>query len=193
MDMSGSYKSAVEEILQGLDIVFDRFHIMKLLNEAIDQIRREQQHLYKNSGYNVLKGSRFLLLKNLETLSCFQKSNLQILLEMNAPLAMAHQMKEQFRQFWLQTDRKAATWFLLNWIYSTYETGIPQIARVARTFLHRSEGLLNYYDHQITNSTTEGINNKIKTLTKQAYGYRDLEYFKLRLYHLHIQKVELLG
>jgi transposase len=193
MDMSGPYKSAIGEFLPFKAIVFDRFHIMKLINEAIDQIRREQQLLYNEAGYKILKRSRYLLLRNLESLDASQQSHLKTLLEMNAPLAIAHQMKEQMRQFWHQPNKRDAMWFLLNWIWSTEETQIRPLFKVARTLLHHSDGLLNYYDHMITNATTEGVNNKIKTLKKQAYGYRDMEYFKLRLYHLHAQKTELLG
>jgi transposase len=193
MDMSGPYESAMKEFFPFLNIVFDRFHIMKLINEAIDEIRREQQRLYKEAGNDVLKGGRYLLLKNLNTLDSTQTTNLKILLEMNAPLATAHQMKEQFRQFWNQGTRHNAMRFILEWVWSSNETKIPAIARVGRTLLRHSDGLLNYYNHMITNATTEGINNKIETLKRQAYGYRDMEYFKLRLYHLHAQKTELLG
>ena len=194
MDMSGPYKSAVNEILPNQDIVFDRFHVMKLMNMAIDEIRREQQSLYKKQGEDVLKGCRYLLLKNIESLDPNRRTGLETLLAMNAPLACAHMMKEQLREFWKQQDHHASQIFLLKWIYcGAFESGIDQLVRVARTLLHHHQGLTNYYNHMITNATTEGINNKIETLKRQAYGYRDMEYFKLRLYHLHLQKSELIG
>lgn len=194
MDMSGPYKSAVNELLPHIDIVFDRFHVMKLMNEKIDLIRREQQQLYKKKGEDVLKGCRYLLLKNIDSLDPDSRTGLEILLEMNAPLACAHMMKEQLREFWNQSDYHASQEFLLKWIYNgAFETGIEQLARMARTLIRHHKGLTNYYNHKITNATTEGINNKIETLKRQAFGYRDMEYFKLRLYHLHAQKSELLG
>lgn len=194
MDMSGPYKSAVKEYLPKVDIVFDRFHVMKLMNEKIDQIRREQQSLFSRQGNDVLIGCRYLLLRNVETLDPSKRTGLQTLLEMNAPLACAHLMKEQLREFWKQSNHNAAQLFLLKWIYGgAFESGISQLGKVARTLLHHHTGLTNYYKHMITNSTTEGINNKIETLKRQAYGYRDMEYFKLRLYHLHVQKAELVG
>jgi transposase len=193
MDMSGPYKSAVSEYLSHIEIVFDRFHVVKLMNKAIDEIRREQQSLYRLKGNDVLKGARYLLLKNLETLEKSQRTSLETLLEMNAPLAIAHMLKEQFRAFWEQPTLPDARLFLVRWIYSAYETRIPQLVKVGRTLLHHHEGLLNYFNHLITNAITEGINNKIETLKRQAYGYRDMEYFKLRLYHLHAQKAELIG
>jgi transposase len=194
MDMSGPYKSAVNEILPHIDIVFDRFHIMKLMNEAIEEIRREQQRVYKEEGIEVLKGCRYLLLRNIESLEPAQRTGLQTLLEMNAPLACAHMMKEQLREFWKQPDLHSAQIFLLKWIYcGAFEAKIKPLVRVAKTLLHHHKGLTAYYNHKITNATTEGVNNKIETLKRQAYGYRDMEYFKLRLYHLHAQKTELLG
>lgn len=194
MDMSGPYKSAVSEFLPHLDIVFDRFHVMKLMNEVIDEIRREQQRIYKDKGIEVLKGSRYLLLRNVDSLEPTQRTGLETLLEMNAPLACAHMMKEQLREFWSQSDYRASQLFLLKWIYcGAFESKIAPLVRIARTLLHHHVGLTAYYNHLITNATTEGINNKIETLKRQAYGYRDMEYFKLRLYHLHAQKTELLG
>lgn len=194
MDMSGPYKSAVGEFLPHLDIVFDRFHVMQLMNRGIDEIRRNQQRAYKKEGNEVLKGCRYLLLRNIESLEPVQRTGLQILLEMNAPIGCAHMLKEQLREFWNQPDRQTATIFLLKWIYcGGIESGIEQIVKIARTLLHHHKGLINYYSHKITNATTEGVNNKIKTLKRQAYGYRDMEYFKLRLYHLHVQKAELIG
>ncbi len=194
MDMSGPYKSAVKEFLPSLDIVFDRFHVMKLMNKAIDEIRREQHLAYRKEGIDVLKGSRYLMLKNIDSLNPEQRTGLQILLDMNAPLACAHMLKEQLREFWNKSNRADAEIYLLKWLFcGGMESGIPQLVRVARTLLHHGKGLLDYYNHKITNATTEGINNKIATLQKQAYGYSDMEYFKLRLYHLHKQKSELVG
>lgn len=194
MDMSGPYKSAVKQCLSDIDIVFDRFHVMKLMNTAIDEIRREQHRIYKNEGVEVLKGTRYLLMKNIESLEPEHRTGLQTLLEMNAPLACAHMLKEQLREFWNQSNRAHAEIFLLKWLFcGGMESGNREIVKVARTLLHHAKGLLDYYNHMITNSTTEGINNKIATLQKQAYGYRDMEYFKLRLYHLHKQKSELIG
>ena len=72
-------------------------------------------------------------------------------------------------------------------------SGIPALAKVARTLMAYRTGLLTYFDHRITNGPVEGLVNKIKTLEQQAYGYRDMEYFKLRLYHLHCQRYSLAG
>jgi transposase len=193
MDMSGSYESAVREFLPKIDIVFDRYHVMALMSKAIDEVRREQQRRCNDIGLKVLKGQRFLLLKNFDKLDSKQKSSLEVLLEANVPLAIGHSMKEQLRLFWERPTSQEGAKFLGWWIINSIESKISELAKVGRTLLNHFEGLLAYFTHKITNAKTEGINNKIKTLKRQAYGYRDMEYFKLRLYHLHKQEACLVG
>lgn len=193
MDMSGPYESAVREVLPKIDIVFDHYHVMALCSKAIDEIRREQQHRCNVIGLRTLKGQRFLLLKNFEKLGNKEKSSLEALLEVNKPLAIAHTMKEQLRLFWVKSNSQEGARCLGWWIIEAIESQIKELAKVARTLLNHCEGLLTYFKHRVTNAKTEGINNKIKTLKRQAYGYRDMEYFKLRLYHLHNQETSLVG
>jgi transposase len=193
MDMSAAYYSAVAEHLPGVKIVFDKFHVLKLINDAIDEIRREQQRKCNEVGLRTLKGMRFLLLSNYENLDSKRQKSLESLLTANAPLMIAHAMKEQFRIFWSQGNRQGGMKYLCIWFMDAIEAGIGPLARAARSLLHRYEGLLNYFDHRITNGITEGINNKIKTLKRQAYGFRDMVYFKLRLYNLHKQRYTITG
>lgn len=111
----------------------------------------------------------------------------------NKPNATAYAMKEQFRLFWLKNTRQQGMQFLVWWLMDAAETGIAALGSLARSLLHHADELLNYFDHRISNGITEGVKNKIKTLKRQAYGYRDMEYFKLRLYHLHKQTTALTG
>lgn len=193
MDMSGPYESAVREILPKIDIVFDRYHVMALCSKAIDEIRRQQQSSCNAIGLKALKGQRFLLLRNFEKLGLEQKSSLKALLEVNEPLSIAHTMKEQLRLFWSKSDSQEGANSLGWWIIEAMESEIKGLVKVAKTLLAHYKGLLTYFKHRVTNAKTEGINNKIKTLKRQAYGYRDMEYFKLRLYHLHSQEASLVG
>jgi len=193
MDMSASYFWAVKEMLPNVDIVFDRFHVMGLMNKAIDSFRRQYQHMLNKADRKVLKGSRFLLLRNYEDLDSRGKSRLDELLQLNEPLSKMHLMKEQLRLFWDLKSRQDADKFLKSWCYEATKSGIPALLRVARTLMAYRTGLLTYFDHKITNAPVEGIVNKIKALKRQAYGYRDMEYFKLRLYHLHCQRYSLAG
>jgi transposase len=185
MDMNAAYASATKKYLPDIDVVFDRFHVVALLNTAIDEIRRDQQAKCNAVGLKAIKGMRFLLLSNYEKLDPKKQNSLECLLEVNRPIAIAHAMKEQIRLFWMKSTVQEGCKFLGWWIIDALETGIDELAKAGRTLLRHWQGLTNYFKHKITNGKTEGINNKIKTMKRQAYGFRDMEYFKLRLYSLH--------
>lgn len=185
MDMNAAYASSATTYLPNIDIVFDRFHVIALLNTAIDEIRRDQQAKCNAVGLRAIKGMRFLLLGNYEKLNPKKQNSLQCLLEANQPIALAHAMKEQIRLFWAKRTKIEGTKFLCCWIMDAIESEIRELQKAGRTLLRHWEGLVNYFKHRITNAKTEGINNKIKTMKRQAYGFRDIEYFKLRLYNLH--------
>lgn len=193
IDMSAAYASSIRKHLPTVAIIFDRFHVTKLLNNTIDKIRRAEYAKCQNKDLRVLKGHRFLLLRNFVDLEDDQKSSLQRLLEINESLAIAHSMKEQFRLFWQCGSRSEGARFLGWWIIQAVESGVEQLAKTARTLLAHYEGLLSYFEHKIDNGKAEGINNKIKVLKRQAYGFRDREYFKLRLYNLHKKEYQLVG
>jgi len=185
MDMNAAYASVTKKYLPGVDVVFDRFHVVALLNKAIDEIRRDQQARCNEAGLKVIKGMRFLLLSNYEKINPEKQKSLDCLLEVNQPIALAHAMKEQIRLFWTKQSLQEGAKFLAWWIMDAVESGIGELKKTGRTLLRNWEGLVTYFKHPITNGKTEGINNKIKTMKRQAYGFRDIEYFKLRLYNLH--------
>ncbi|MBI5346410.1 MAG: transposase, partial [Chlamydiae bacterium] len=137
--------------------------------------------------------NRFLLLRNYENLEHEFKDRLEAILQVNEPLFKAHALKEQFRLFWMQDSLKKAWIFLDQWISDALATGIRKLKKMADTLDRHRVGLLNYFKHKITNGAAEGINNKIKTMKRQAYGFRDMDYFKLRLYHLHNQRYAFVG
>jgi transposase len=193
MDMSSSYCFAVREWLPRVDIVFDHYHISALMNHALDEIRRSQQRELDKLGQKTLKGNRFLLLRNYDALQPDRKARLDALLQANQPLFIAHSMKEQLRLFWQKENSAQAKQFLDIWLKDAMKSGIRELARVAKTLAAYKTGLLNFFKHPITNAVVEGTNNKIKTLKRQAYGFRDMVYFKLRLYHLHTQRYSLSG
>jgi transposase len=204
MDMSKSYYSAVRKYLPGVDIVFDRFHVMQLVNKSIDKVRRKQQKSLEKQNRKTLKGCRFLILTSYEKLDLDQQKRLANALEANHPLYIMHIMKEQLRLLWSKQTRHQALHYLSVWIIDAInvafiyeqETGLnvlSPLAKLARSLMHHMDGILDYFKYFITNGKIEGINNKIKTLKRQAYGYRDKEYFRLRLLHLHAQKTQLAG
>lgn len=193
MDLSKSYSGAVRRILPEIDIVFDRFHVMALANKALDSVRKQQYKKLPDQSRQILKGQRFLLLRNYSSLSEDSAARVNALLEANIPLFQAHAMKEQLRLFWTLDSADQGAKFLLHWIHDARLTRISPLVKLAKTLERHLYGLLTYFKHRISNGFAEGINNKIKTLKRQAYGYRDMDYFKLRLYHLHAQKYALAG
>ncbi len=193
MDMSTSFMSAVQEHLPFVPIVFDHYNVSAMMNRGIEEVRRQQQAQLDEEGEKFLKGIRFLLLKNYENLDEENKNRLQSLLDVNAPLFTIHTMKEQLRTFWEKDSIEESITFLDAWCTDAENSDIKPLKRIAKTLMHHSHGLLNYYFYRISCGLVEGINNKIKTLKRQAYGFRDMTYFKLRLYHLHSQAYSLTG
>lgn len=195
-DMSPAYIEAVTTHLPGAVLVFDRFHVTKLFNEKLSDLRRELYRTTKDGlERDVLKGSRWLLLKRPENLDASRNEHqrLEDALRLNTPLAMAYYLKEELGEFWEQDSQEEAEAFLLDWILRAESTGIRILHQFARTLRFHAHGLLAYYDYAISTGPLEGINNKIKTMKRQAYGYRDHPFFILKIYALHEARYALVG
>ena len=195
-DMSPAYIDAVTTHLPEAVLVFDRFHVMKLFNDKLSDLRRELHRAAKEGlEKDVLKGTRWLLLKRPENLNVSHNEHqrLEEALRLNAPLATAYYLKEELGEFWEQDDREEAEAFLLDWIHRAESTDIRMLRQFARTLRFHAHGLLAYYDYAISTGPLEGTNNKIKTMKRQAYGYRDHEFFKLKILALHESKYALVG
>ena len=196
IDMSPAYIEAVQTHLPRAVIVFDHFHVVKLFNDKLSAFRRE---LYREATAGlhkkVLKGTRWLLLKNPENLDPKrrERDRLEEALRLNQPLATAYYMKDDLRQVWLQPDKATAKQVLRDWIRRAEASGIKVLQKMAATLGAHSSGILNYYDYRISTGPLEGMNNKIKTMKRQAYGFRDREFFKLKIYALHETKYALVG
>jgi transposase len=195
-DMSPAYIQAVREHLGGAIHVFDHFHVVKLFNEKLSDFRRE---LYREAtekmDKEVLKGTRWLLLKNPENLDPRrnERQRLEEALRMNQPLATVYYLKEDLRQIWEQPDKETATRVLEDWIRRAEASCIKVLQKFAVTLAMHRTGILAYYDCRISTGPLEGTNNKIKTMQRQAYGFRDKEFFKLKILALHEAKYALLG
>jgi transposase len=195
IDMSPAYLKAVTEHLPKATVVFDRFHVVKLFNDKLTQLRRELYRHATKTQQQVLKGSRWLLLKNPENLDPTkgEPRRLRQALRLNEPLAIAYYLKEDLREIWNQWGKFPARMKLLDWHHQATASGIRVLQDFARTLLAHSEGILAWYDHSISTGPLEGTNNKIKTLNRQHYGLRDREFFTLKLYQLHEAKYALVG
>ena len=196
IDMSPAYISAVRDKLPKAHMVFDRFHIVKLCNEMLTKLRRAlYREVTEQMHKEVLKGTRWLLLKNPENINPSRNEGrrLQEALALNAPLATAYYMKDELRQFWAMPDKAQAEAFLISWMQRAEASGIPLLKRFAQTLCAHRTGLLAWYEDPISTGPLEGTNNKIKTMKRQAYGFRDTEFLKLKIMALHETKYALVG
>jgi transposase len=170
--------------------VFDRFHVQKLVGDALERIRRAVWHTdMEVDRRKLIKGTRWLLLRNGPDLYDSERERLDNVLQMNEPLYKAYVLKEYFREVWTQGTKAEAEKVQDDWIEQAMQSKVPQLGKLAASIAGFKSGILAYYDCRMSNARVEGINNKIKVLKRTAYGYRDDEYFKLRLFNLHNDKI----
>jgi transposase len=196
-DMGPAYISAVQANLPDATLVFDHFHIIKLFNEKLTKLRRDlQREVEKGLGKPVLKGIRWLLLKNPDNLDDTrdERQRLDEALKLNEPLATTYYMKEELRNIWHQPDKIAAQQALDEWIKKAAASNVNMLKQFSKTLAAHRSGILAYFDFDgLSTGPLEGTNNKIKTLHKMAYGFRDIEFFKLKIMALHETNYALIG
>lgn len=186
-DLSAAFISSVMENAPDAVHVYDKFHVAKLVNEAVDTVRRtvyaQEKDLEKRK---IIKGTRWLLLtKDKDVFDDEKKERLDNILKTNTPLFHAYYLKEDLDQIWTQESKEEGEKQLLYWCERARETKLSPFIKVANTLMARRTGILAWYDAPVTNAILEGINNKIKVMKRKAYGYRDDEYFNLLLLGLH--------
>lgn len=195
-DMSPAYTLAVHDNLPDAVHVFDRFHVVKLLNEKLSNLRRDiQRQAETKEQKQVIKGTRWLLLKNPQNLNedRDEHARLDAALRLNQPLATAYYLKEDLRQLWAQPSKRAAGRFLKDWIARAHASGVAILKKFANTLQLHRKGLLAWYDQPISTGPLEGTNNKIKTMQRQAYGFRDQVFLRLKIFAIHEAEYALTG
>ncbi len=195
-DMSPAYNDAVMTQLPDARLVFDRFHVIKLYNDKLTELRRALHYQLKDTMHkDVLKEVRWLLLKRPEQLDSTRNepARLQVALRLNEPLATACYLREELSEVWEQADEECAQALLMDWILYAESTGIRMLQSFAKTLRAHAWGILAHYDLPISTGPLEGTNNKIKTMKHQAYGFRDHEFFRLKILGLHHTKHALVG
>lgn len=193
MDMGATYWKAVRDNLPRAAVVFDKFHIVKLVNERLDVVRRQlvreaEQHVKAD-----IKGTRFLLLSRRGNLTSEKMYALDAALKANQPLFTAYYLKEELLLLWAQPTARDMRYFLDSWCRRALETGLAPFKSLVKTLRSRRKGILAWFKYPINSGRMEGINNKIKVMARSAYGYRDETFFILKLYNLHRSKQELVG
>lgn len=193
-DLSAAYISAVRTNAPDAVYVFDHFHMVKLINEALDKVRRRIVNLERarekkdgaDGRSSVVKGTKYILLRNCENITDRKDiDRLNAALELNRDLSTAYYLKEDARLIWDCESKLQASMQLNAWLSAARTSLIPELVKVADTVESHRDGILAYFDKPISTGSVEGINNKIKTLKRMAYGFRDNRYFTLRLFALH--------
>jgi len=180
MDMSPAYISAVTSHLPNAATVFDHFHVINLFNDRLSDLRRDLYHEVKDR------------LQKLDT-ARGERERLNDALQLNQPLACAYYLKEDLRQIWLQPNKDKAQIVLADWIKRAENSGVRMLIKFAKTLAAFQSGILSYYDYRISSAPLEGTNNKIKTMKRMAYGFKDMEFFKLKIMAIHETKYALVG
>lgn len=172
IDMAGGYIKALTERAPHVKIVFDRFHVQKLANEAVDEVRRAIWRAVKGTEEGkAIKGTRFLLLSNPDNLSRRQRKLLADIQQLNRPLYRAYLLKEtlvkalSYRQPW------RAKLALKEWLAWASRSRLKPFVKLARTVRKHREGILAYVEERLTNGVVEGTNNKLRTIARKAYGF----------------------
>jgi transposase len=181
IDMHDPYELEIRAHCPRAALIYDHFHVIKPLSFAIDNIRRRLQSELPPEGRRFLKNSRYLLLRAQENLSKNQRVRLKELLSVNETLSMAYILKEDLRGVFRLGDLRAARAELKNWKRRARESKIPEIVDYVGLLNRRRYGILNFFRHHKTNGLSEGLNNVVKTLKKDAYGFHDWRYFHLKI------------
>lgn len=176
-DMWDPYINGIKRKLPQASIVFDRFHIMKHMNRAVDDVRRAEQ----KSDYE-LKKTRFIWLKNPKNLSAVQAQKLAALTKLDLKTAKAYQIKLALTRFWEIEDPEAAEHYLKKWYFWATHSRLAPVVKAAKTIKHYWYGMLNYAQSRISNGVIEGLISKIKTAMKRAYGFKAPHYLKTIVY-----------
>jgi transposase len=183
MDMWAPYAKLVREHAVNAQILFDRFHIVKHLNEAVDGVRRQLWRQLTSKEKVSVKGTRWLLLKNPWNLNHDQNERLSTLVGWNTPLVRAWYLKEAFQLFWGYTQPWRAERHLRKWISSAMRCKLEPFKKFAKMLRSHLEGILPWTNIRLSNGAVEGMNNKIKSISHRSFGFRTAAYFIAAIYH----------
>lgn len=164
--------------------VVDKYHWIRQVIWAFESVRKQEQKKFSKSHRRYFKKSRKLLLKRFDSLNDEQKQQINVMLYTSPTLSTAYFYKESFLKILDCKDRASAKKAMSEWINSAMDTDVPQLQNCAETMINWLSGILNSFSSSVTNGFTEGCNNKIKVLKRNAYGYRNFNRFRNRILHI---------
>lgn len=172
MDMSGAYIKAVTEAAPNARIVFDRFHVQRLAHDALDKVRREQVRMLQDpEAQRALKGTRFALQKNPWNLTLLEGQKVAEVQRVNRPLYRAYLLKETLAAILDRRQVNVARKKLGEWVAWATRSRLKPFTKLARTIKKHMEGIVGYVQTRLSNGIVEGLNGKIRTITRRAYGF----------------------
>lgn len=181
-DMWDAYHEAARGHLPRARLTVDRFHVMKNLTDAVTKARRTIQKHADEATQQILKGGRWLLVKNPDDLTDEERPRLAAMLAASPDLKQCYELKEAFRQWFNQPlDRAVAADQLTAWLTQVEASGLKALQAFTRTVRNWRESILNYFEGRHSNGFAEGVNLKIKLLNRRAFGYRNFDNFRLHI------------
>jgi len=181
VDMWPGYMSAIRNMLGQADIVHDKFHVSKYLNEAVDKIRRTEHKKLRTQGESPLTGTKYTWLKTIDDKRSAEAVAFRHLYQANFKTSRAWALKESFAAFWDYRYPKSAENYFDSWAGRVMRSRLEPMKDVAKMLRRHREGLLNYTRHRITNAAAEGFNSIIQTIKANARGFRSFENFRTRI------------
>jgi transposase len=171
----------VQMCLPGAKVVADKFHLIRHVNGAVDKVRSDLQGGSRRGKKRKLFRSRYTLLKGAERLKDWEEERLRTLFLGYPELKQAWELKEGFRAWYRETDRKRAEKGLNKLEQQIRSSSLPSFKQLLSMLTGWRTEILNYFEYRITNGFVEGKNNRIKTIKRMGYGYRNTDNFRLRI------------
>jgi transposase len=189
-DMSETYIGAIKEHCPNAQLVLDRFHIAKALNEALDEVRKQEWRQATGDERKALKGLRWLLFRHPSNRSKADTQVLNQLRKSNRRIHRAWVLKDEFNQFWEFTSQTAARGFLAQWSTTALKSRLQPLREFVRTIRKHTDNILTFVGSRLTNATSEGLNRIIRMVKNRASGFRTVQAF-IDLIYLTIGDVDL--
>jgi transposase len=186
MDMWDPYIAATKNFVPDSEskIVFDRFHVIRYVTDALDKVRRQEHKQLMKKGEEWLKGTKYLWLMNEERIPDWRKGEFDEIRKMKLKTSRAWAIKESLRHFWDYSYPKNAEKYFKRWYFWASHSRLGPMVEAAKTLKRHILNILTYFNHRITNAVVEGLNSKIQTVKQMACGFRNRDHYrKVILFH----------
>ena len=184
MDMWDPYIAATMAWIPGAEqkIVFDRYHVMRMILNAVDKVRKEEHKELMNENVEMLKGTKYLWLWSRENLPPYRREEFELLRSFNLKVCRAHAIKENLRNLWSYQTPGWMCHFFKDWYSWAIRSRLKPIKDAARSIKNHLENIVTYAKHRITNALGESLNSKIEKVKRLACGYRNRAHYRIAIY-----------